>query len=214
MEGSGLRWENDSRGLAEAGSPERAELAQRGEGLALQRNWRTECCPQAPGLKEDSSCEALLSSRLVGRQEQGVGGMAVWLQKATQAGELVCVWVTDGLLWACACPLGGIQVAGRATGLEAWDGDVSPVRGWGTRGGGGLGLGHPADLRPSSPLTLQTRAAGQRLSQNFSFVSDPKSQQAANGLPPQTRTPWVAARLSAPPWTWTPALWTSRRGQS
>ena len=34
MEGSGLCWENDSSGLAEAGSPETAaELAQRGEGL-------------------------------------------------------------------------------------------------------------------------------------------------------------------------------------
>lgn len=54
------------------------------------------------------------------------------LQKATQAGELVCVGVTDGLLWACARPLGGVQVAGRATGLEAWDGNVSPVRGQGT----------------------------------------------------------------------------------
>lgn len=39
MEGSGLCWGNDSSGLAEARSPETAaELAQRGEGLALQRN--------------------------------------------------------------------------------------------------------------------------------------------------------------------------------
>ncbi|XDA75277.1 hypothetical protein R6Z07F_005499 [Ovis aries] len=43
---------------------------------------------------------------------------------------------------------------------------------------------------------------------------DPKSQQAANGLPPQTRTLWATARLSAPSWTRTPALWMSRRGQS
>ena len=71
--------------------------------------------------------------------------MVVWLQRATLAGELVCVAVTDVLLRACACPVGGVQVAGRATGLEAWDGDVSPARGWGTRGGSGLGLGHPSD---------------------------------------------------------------------
>lgn len=115
-------WENDSRGLAEAGSPDRAELAQRGEGLALQRNWRTECCPQAPGPKEDSSCEALLSSRLVGRQEQGVEGMAVWLQKATQAGELVCVGVTDGL------PLGLCTSTGRCPG--GWEGHRFGGLGW------------------------------------------------------------------------------------
>ena len=125
--------------------------------------------------------------------------MVVWLQKATLAGELMCVGVTDGLLRACACPVGGVQVAGRATGLEAWDGDVSPARGWGIRGGDELGLGHPAHPRPcdnvpppASPLTLQTRAAGRQLSQNSSFVSDPKSQQAANGLPPQTRTVWAS----------------------
>ena len=35
--------EKDRSGLAEARSPERAELAQRGEGLALQRNCRAEC---------------------------------------------------------------------------------------------------------------------------------------------------------------------------
>ena len=124
--------------------------------------------------------------------------MLVWLQRATLAGELVCVAVTDVLLRACACPVGGVQVAGRATGLEAWDGDVSPAWGWGIREGGELGLGHPAHPRPcdnvpppASPLALQTRAAGRRLSQNSSFVSDPKSRQAANGLPPQTRTPWA-----------------------
>lgn len=45
MEGSGLCWENSSSGLAEDRSPETAvDLAQRGEGLALQRNWRTERC--------------------------------------------------------------------------------------------------------------------------------------------------------------------------
>ena len=142
--------------------------------------------------KDDSSWEALLSSRLVGRHWQGWGDMVVWLQKATLAGELMCVGVTDGLLRACACPVGGVQVAGRATGLEAWDSDVSQARGWGIRGGGELGLGHPAHPRPcdnvpppASPQTLQTRAAGRRLSQNSLFVSDPKSQQAANGLPPQ-----------------------------
>ena len=43
-EGSGLCGEKDSSGLVEARSPERAELAQRGEGLALQRNCRAECC--------------------------------------------------------------------------------------------------------------------------------------------------------------------------
>ena len=42
-EGSGLCGEKDRSGLAEARSPERAELAQRGEGLALQRNCRAEC---------------------------------------------------------------------------------------------------------------------------------------------------------------------------
>lgn len=51
--------------------------------------------------------------------------MAVWLQRATLVGELVCVGVTDGLLRACACPVGGVRVAGRTTGLEAWDGVMS-----------------------------------------------------------------------------------------
>lgn len=51
--------------------------------------------------------------------------MAVWLQRATLVGELVCVGVTDGLLRACARPVGGVRVAGRTTGLEAWDGVMS-----------------------------------------------------------------------------------------
>ena len=83
-----------------------------------------------------------------------MGGMVVWLQRATLAGELVCLEVTDGLLRACTRPVGGVQVAWRATGLEAWDSGVSQARGWGIRGGGELGLGHPAHHRrvTMSPL--------------------------------------------------------------
>ena len=59
--------------------------------------------------------------------------MAVWLQGATLVGEPVCVWMTDGLLWACACPVGGVRVTGKATGLEAWDGVMSAQHGGGGR---------------------------------------------------------------------------------
>lgn len=58
--------------------------------------------------------------------------MAVWLQRATLVGELVCVGVTDGLLRACACPWGvSGWLGGHRFGGLGWS-DVSPAQGWGT----------------------------------------------------------------------------------